>query len=447
LIEGEIPGFSMGHILRDGRWCEQQSVCGSAAAKRLIADYRSLVKEVAMKAPRILLLAAACAAFGLTVTGRSAWADDIIKIGAPLPLTGALAPEGLKQKEGFDLWADEVEKAGGIKVGGKNYKIQFVYYDYESATPKAVQLTEKLITDDKVNFIFSPFGSGATKAASSLSEKYKIPTVSSTASSEPVYDQGFKYLFGILTSNEAVGRALTVYFKEVDPKVKTIAIYSRNDLFPLALSNAIDEAAKKNAYDVVYFEKYPINAPDHSAALTNLRTKHADWIFVSGFSDDLIRIRKQMVELKVSAPIVTMLAGPAYPEFVNSLGDAANGVTSVTWWYPTLGLKTSDVFGGTANYAKLFEARYHKSPDYAQASSSAAGVVLQMAIEKAGTIDPEKVREALASSEFATFYGPIKFGPTGQNTLANNPIFQIQDKKVVLIAPPNVKQGNFALME
>src|SRR5450830_1081211 len=116
--------------------------------------------------------------------------DKVIKIGAPLPLTGALAPEGLKQKEGYDLWVEEVNKTGGIKAGSARYKVELVYYDYQSATPRAVQLTEKLVTEDKVNFIFSPFGSGATKASSNISEKYKIPTISSTGSSEQVYDQG-----------------------------------------------------------------------------------------------------------------------------------------------------------------------------------------------------------------------------------------------------------------
>ena len=96
--------------------------------------------------------------------------DKVIRIGAPLPLTGGLAPEGLKQKEGYDLWAEEVNKAGGIKAGNDRYKVEFVYYDYQSATPRAVQLTEKLVTEDKVNFIFAPFGSGATKASSNVAK-------------------------------------------------------------------------------------------------------------------------------------------------------------------------------------------------------------------------------------------------------------------------------------
>ena len=194
--------------------------------------------------------------------------DKVIKVGAPLPLTGALAPEGIKQKEGYDLWAEEVNKAGGIKVGAEKYKVEIVYYDYQSATPRAVQLTEKLASEDKVNFIFSPFGSGATKAASNISEKYKIPTISSTGSSEQVYDQGFKFLFGTLNSNVVVSKALTAYFKDKAPKVKKVAIYSRNDLFPLALATSLEDAAKAAGYEVIYFEKYPLNAMDHSGALT-----------------------------------------------------------------------------------------------------------------------------------------------------------------------------------
>lgn len=401
-----------------------------------------------MTTRRVFLTATIAGVALFAVPQASALAQsNVIKIGAPLPLTGAIAPEGLKQKEGYELWAETVNKAGGIKADGKTYKVEFVYYDYESSTPKAVQLTEKLITDDKVNFIFSPFGSGASKASSNVSERYKIPTISSTGSSEQVYDQGFKYLFGTLNSNAVVAKALTAYFKTTAPSVKKIAIYSRNDLFPLALANSLNEAAKATGYNVIYFEKYPINAADHSAALTELRAKGADWVYVTGYTDDLIRIRKQMSDLKVTAPIITMLAGPAYPDFTEALGDVANGVTSVTWWHPGMRFKSADVFGSTESYVKLFEAAYHKTPDYAQASSSAAGVVLQMAIEKAGTIAGDKVRDVLASSQFETFYGPIKFGPTGQNIQADNPIFQIQNKKIVMLAPASVKQGELQLMK
>jgi branched-chain amino acid transport system substrate-binding protein len=386
------------------------------------------------------------AAATLVATTQPSLAQQkVIKIGAPLPLTGALAAEGLKQKEGYDLWAELVNKAGGIKAGGTAYKVEFVYSDYQSNTPRAVQLTDKLITDDKVNFLFSPFGSGATKATSNVSEKYKVVSISSTASSEEVYDQGYKYLFGTLNSNRAYSRELTAFFKGKVPTAKKVAIYSRNDLFPLSVANSLNEDAKAAGYDVIYFEKYPLNASDHSAALTELRAKGADWIYVSGYTDDLIRIRKQMSDLKVKAPIVTMVAGPAYPDFIEGLGDVANGVTTLAPWHPELRFKSNDVFESTENYVKLFRAKFRNEPDYAQASSSAAGVVLQMAIEKAGSIESDKVRDALAATEFNTFYGVIKFGPSGQNATLGNPILQIQNKKIVIVAPANVKQGELQL--
>ena len=98
----------------------------------------------------------------------AARAQNTILIGAPLPLTGPLSPEGSKLQRGYDLWAEEVNKTGGVQVGKAKMPVKIVYYDYQSNTPRAVQLAEKLVTDDKVHFMFSPFGSGATKAASAV---------------------------------------------------------------------------------------------------------------------------------------------------------------------------------------------------------------------------------------------------------------------------------------
>src|SRR5919201_5988500 len=118
---------------------------------------------------RTSLLLRVLAVSTVVASGPPAAAQDVIKIGAPLPLTGPLAPEGLKQKRGYDLWAETANAKGGIKADGKTYKVEIVYTDYASNTPRAVQATERLITEDKVNFLFAPFGSGATKAASAIS--------------------------------------------------------------------------------------------------------------------------------------------------------------------------------------------------------------------------------------------------------------------------------------
>ena len=380
----------------------------------------------------------------LTIAGvapQQSVAQEVIRIGAPLPLTGPLSPEGTKQKQGYDLWAEVANSKGGVKAGGKSYKVEIVYVDYASNTPRAVQTAERLITEDKVNFLFSPFGSGATKAASGVSEKYGMPTVAATASSEQVYDQGYKYLFGTFTPNDTLTEPLSTIVTKRDPNIKRIAILARNDLFPLAIGNEMEKSAKKRNLEVVMFEKYAIGTMDHASAITQMRAAKPDWIFATGYINDLILIRKQMSDLGVTAPIVTMIAGPAYKEFIDATGPLAENVSSAAWWHPAVRYDGKGVFGSTENFNKVWEQKYKDAPDYAQASAAAAGEIFQLAIEKANSIDPKQVRDALAALDGTTFYGRIKFGATGQITSLDPPVFQIQGGKPVVLFPDYVKQG------
>jgi branched-chain amino acid transport system substrate-binding protein len=391
---------------------------------------------------RFVVALGGAAAIGVATVGVAA-AQDVIKIGAPLPLTGPLSPEGVKQQQGYDLWAETANAKGGIKVGGKTYKVQLVYADYASNTPRAVQTAERLITEDKVNFLFSPFGSGAAKAASTVSEKYAIPTVAATASSEQVYDQGYKYLFGTFTPNQTLTEPLADLVTSKDKSVKRVAILARNDLFPLAIGQEMEKSAKSRNLEVVMFEKYAIGTMDHASAITQMRAAKPDWVFATGYINDLILIRKQMKDLGIRAPVVTMVAGPAYQEFIDASGPLAENISSAAWWHPAVRYKGEDVFGTTEAFNKAWGDKYKSQPDYAQASAAAAGAVLQLAIEKAGTLDATKVRDALAAMDAVTFYGRIKFGPTGQVTSLAPPVFQIQGGKPMVIMPNDIKQAEF----
>ena len=379
---------------------------------------------------------------GAVLTQSVANAEDVIRVGAPLPLTGPLSPEGIKQKQGYDLWAETANSKGGVKVGGKTYKVEIVYVDYASNTPRAVQSAERLISEDKVNFLFSPFGSGATKAASGVSEKYGIPTIAATASSAQVYDQGYKFLFGTFTPNDTLTEPLVDIVRKHNMSGKRIAILARNDLFPLAIGEEMQKSAKNRGLDVVMFEKYAIGTMDHASAVTQMRAAKPDWIFATGYINDLILIRKQMKDLGVAAPVVTMIAGPAYREFADATGPLSENISSAAWWHPAVRYNGKGVFGSTENFNKLWEAKYKDEPDYAQASAAAAGEILQVAVEAAGTIDPAKVRDALAAMNSETFYGRIKFGPTGQITSLDPPVFQLQGGKPVVIFPDYIKQGD-----
>lgn len=368
-----------------------------------------------------------------------------IRIGAPLPLTGALSPEGVKLQQGYELWKDTVNANGGIAVGGQKRPVEIVYYDYQSATPKAVQLAEKLATDDKVDFMFSPFGSGASKAASTVSERYGIPTIAPTASSVEVYDQGYKNLFGTFTANDTLTEPMADIVKAKAPNVKRVAILARNDLYPLALGQEFDKSAKKRGLEVVYFEKYAINTLDHASALTEIKTAKPDWIVATGYINDMILIRKQMADLGIKAQVVTMINAPAYQEFIDATDALADNVTSATWWHPAVRYQSKDVFGSSVNYTESFKKKYNGLPDFTNATGSAVGVVLQMAIEKAGSVDRVKVREALAKGGFDTFFGPLTFNSVGQAVSYVPPVFQIQKGKAVVIYPDVIKGGDLQL--
>jgi branched-chain amino acid transport system substrate-binding protein len=397
----------------------------------------------ARRVRRSVPLSAAVLALGAQLSAASA--EDVIRFGAPLPITGALAPEAVKQQQGYDLWAEQANKAGGISVGGKNYKVQIVYTDYQSNTPRAVQATEQMISQDNVNFMFGAFGSGAAKAASTVSEKYKVPTLAATASSSQVYDQGYKYLFGTFTPNDTLTTPLTKIIKTKVPDVKKVAILARNDLFPLAIAQEMEKSAKAEGYEVVYSEKYAIGTLDHSAALSQIKSLAPQWIFVTGYTNDLLLVRKQMVDQQMKAPVVTMIAGPAYQEFIDALGSAAENVSSAAWWHPAEQYDGKDIFGTTANFVKLFKAKYNSEPDYGQASAALCGALFQMAIEKAGSLDRDKVRDELAKLDVVTFFGPVKFGANGQINSLDPPVFQIQGGKPVVLFPQAIKQGDLKI--
>jgi branched-chain amino acid transport system substrate-binding protein len=375
------------------------------------------------------------------ILAPGAIAQETLRIGAPLPLTGPLSPEGIKQQRGYDLWAETANAKGGIKAGGKAYRVQIVYVDYASNTPRAVQSAERLITEDKVNFLFSPFGSGATKAASGVSEKYAIPTIAATASSAQVYDQGYKYLFGTFTPNETLTEPLAdIVTARKD--IKRVAILARNDLFPLAIAQEMEKSAKVRNLEVVMFERYSIGTMDHAAAVTQMRAARPDWVFATGYINDLILVRKQMSDLGLKPQVLTMIAGPAYKEFVEASGPLAENISSAAWWHPAVRYKGKDLFGTTEEFNAAWSKKYNDEPDYAEASAAAAGAILQLAIETANSVEPQKVRDALAAMDSETFYGRVKFGPTGQITSLEPPVFQIQGKKPVVIFPQAVKQAD-----
>ena len=393
----------------------------------------------------VVAAAAGLAAIGSAVSPASA--QNTIKIGAPLALTGGLADEAKKQDLVWGMWLDKVNAAGGIDVGGKKMKVELVKYDYQTNGPRAGQLAEKLITDDKVHFLLAPFGSGHTKIVAAVAERYQTPMVACASSSESVYDQGLKYLFGTLSPNGGMTTANVEFFKNKVPSLKRVAVLGRDDVFPKSMAQGLSAAAKKGGLEVVYDQLYAVGTMDHSAAVSAMKAAKPDWVYATGYTQDLILVRKQMADLGLNPPIISMVAGPAYEEFTVGLGNLADGVTSSSWWHHEASYKGVGVWPTTADFYKEFVAKAKSDPDYVHASCAAAAVVLRHAIEKAGTLDKQKVRDALAATDINTFYGPVKFSANGMNQVRDLPIIQVQDKHVKVLHPADIKNADLKLIK
>jgi branched-chain amino acid transport system substrate-binding protein len=367
--------------------------------------------------------------------------DNVITFGAALPLTGPLATEGEKHLHGYEIWKDTVNALGGIYVEGVPHKVDIKYYDYKSDTATAVKLVEKLITEDGIKFIFGPHGSGSAKACSAVTEKYRIPMIAPSASSVEVYTQGYKYIFGTFTPNESLTEPLAKLAAGLPNGPKTVAIIARNDLFPLAIGNCAKDSVTAQGMNVVYFEKYPIGATDLSPMLIQMKARNPEWVFATGYAQDLILIRKQMKELAINPKMITMIAGAAYKEFVDALGPDAENVTTAAWWHPATKYQGTDIWKTAANYVAQFEKKYGYTPDYVPASASTVGLVFQRAIEAAGVLDAQKVRDQIAKSDFVTFFGPIQFDAKGQSAALDPPIMQIQNGKHMAVYPPSIAEA------
>jgi len=375
----------------------------------------------------------------------SAQAADPIRLGAPLALTGALADEGGKVLHGVEMCIDAVNAKGGVKVGADMRKLEVVKYDYQSETNRAVQLIQRLLTVDKVDFLIAPYGSGDTKVTAVLAERYDVPMIATSAATPAVYDQKLKNLFGILFPNADATDAEAAFYKKNVPGLKTVAVLAMNSLFPKAIAAQLKASAVKEGLQPVYDGLYSGGSLDFSNILTEIKSKNPDWLYATGYIQDLILLRRQMASLGLTPKVVTMNAGAAYPEYAENLGPLSNHVTSSAWWHPSVTYSDSYLFGGAKQYTDAFVKKYKKQPSYLEAAATAGCEVLAKSIEQAGTTKAAPVRKVLADTRFETFYGPIKFGPHGQNQVASPVILQIQDGKFEVLAPPSVKTGTLKI--
>ena len=350
---------------------------------------------------------------------------DKIILGAAVSLTGKYSTNGEHTKNGYNFAVERINSMGGIKVGGKTYKFDIIYYDDESNSGRAAQLAERLIKQDGVQYMLGPYSSGLTKAIAPVTEENKIPMVEANGASRSLFTKGYKYLFAVLSAaNQYLEVAIDLAVEKNGGNPVKIAMAFEQDAFSQDVRIGVVEAAKRTGSKIIIDDKLPKELNDMAATLAKVKATKPDVLVVSGHSKGALTAIRQIAEMKVDVKMLAMTHCDA-SKLAKQHGKNSEYALCAAQWHKSLSYKDK-FFGNGMKYDKEFKDVFGYNPPYQAAESSAALLVWKDAFERANTLDKDKVRDALAKTEMQTFYGNIKFSPAGQNIAKPMVLFQVR---------------------
>lgn len=360
-------------------------------------------------------------------------AKDSIRLGFSVSLTGIYSQAAVSQINAYQVWEEQINEQGGIFVKDLNKKlpVEFVYYDDKSTPETAVKVYEKLITQDKVDLVLTPWGTTIHFAVAPLAEKYRIPMVGTTAASVKLRDIKSKYFWFITSAiPDKQMKALVDLLKSL--KIEKVAIIYVQDLFPRENLQFLEPELKNAKIETVLLKDYPIGVKDLTTLLSEVKAKKPQAVIALSYPADSFLITGQAQGVLLNAGFFFELVGPSIAAFGQAFGPATDGITTMGHWSPK----------GPWPGAKEFEERYVQKwkmrPDYLDSVLAYMGCeIIQEAIEKAGTLDREKIKDIIAGNEFATINGPIRFSGT-ENQVTPSMILQYQKGDLEIIWPPEV---------
>lgn len=358
--------------------------------------------------------------------------SNTVTVGAVVPLTGSLAATGRYYRDAYEFTIDKINAKGGVVVEGKKYHLSLKLLDNKSNAKFSVRQYERLASNKNINFLLGSHFNDEANKASVLAEKYQVPIVQAGAASSRLFSRGHKYSFGVLPPSDEYFRSTIEMITQLEPAPKTVALICGDDSFSLTLSKRTSALLGKAGLQVVLDLQYSDATPNFANILTLLESKNPDVLLWSGNETGAIQFIRQAKSRNIHPKLLAAFteAVPT-PNFRSALGDDANEAFGMTSWIPT-GRLQDKWFGDATEFAKGFEAKFGYAPDYHSAAAAAAVEALATAIELAGSANRKRVREALASLDFQSLYGRIRFGENGQIVLPQT-VVQIQDGNLVEI--------------
>lgn len=387
-----------------------------------------MAKQQASKRSIFLYPSVGALMLGLSV--MPALAKDIV-LGASVQITGPVANTGRYYRDAYQFAIDKINADGGVKVGGETYQLALKLYDNQSDVNLSVRQYTQLVSQDKVNLLLGPFASNFALADSAISEKYRVPMVQGGGASDQIFSRKFKYIFGTLAPASDYFGSTIEMMKGLKPAPKSVALLYADDAFDVSVAEGTRPKLRSAGFDIVMDERYSTNATDFNSLLSQIKSRKVDSVLVAGHETEILNLVRQAKSLAVAPKMYSFTVGVPSEDFRKALGQDADYAFGMTAWLPSKTQKDR-WFGDGEKFAEAYKAKFGYEPDYHAASGVADVEALVQAIEDAKSIEPEKVRDALAKVNFESLYGKIAFAANGQIDLPQT-VIQVQGGKLVAI--------------
>ena len=363
-----------------------------------------------------------------------------ILVGASLSATGKYAQEGQHVRNGYDLAVKMVNRKNRIRIGDKVYHLRVRYYDDASETQWAEANATRLAGEDGVGFLLGPYSSTLTRAVQAVAEKHRIPLVQANGGARFLRSERNRFHFAVLSTADRDMAGIVDLFHELavaDGSMSPLsaALIFQQDAYSQDVRLGAMERLVHHGIHLAVDDIFPDTLDDISESLAKVKALKPDLLLISGHAKGAATAVRQLDEFKIDVPMVAVTqCDSARIIEVSPMG--AEHVICPTQWHADLPYEDEDsLFGSGKDFARLFWLEYDYYPPYHAAESAAAVQVLADAIVQAGSVNPDAVRDALAKTDFKSFFGAIRFDETGSNIAKDSVIMQVIDGKFVLINP------------
>ncbi len=371
---------------------------------------------------------------------RPAVAADDVKVGILLPLSGPVAPIGQNNRRGHALAIDEINAAGGIKALG-GAKLMMIDGDTQGNPKVGIQEAEKLVTQG-VTAILGAYQSNVTFPSTQVAEKAGVPYIDPVAIADSITEgRNFKYTFKVAPKASWYARDQLKFIKWVGEKsgkpIKRVVLMYEDTLFGQSTSKGQEASAKELGIEVVEKIAYPAESPDMTPTISRIKQIAPDALVLVSYIADAVLITKTMKELGVNIPIMGTSAGHIDPAYISNLGALAENSFTVGEWNPDLKK------AGAAQISARFQAKFGVPMNGHAAETYMSTMVLADALERAGSADRTKLREALSKTNICGErnilpYNCVRFDASGQSPEGQLVMLQVQKGQFVSVWPPEV---------